>query len=214
MKKVFAALPMSIALAHLFDVALSERRLLPGMSGPAFLVIVWWPVGTWFYVRSRHGAQRGLQAAALASCVVAPLAVFASWALMPGAIFASTASFGTFLHWLTKYPSLGPINREVLGGIVCVLTASLLPWFFAMYRMTASAPRPRALWAMVALQLAVYAPLVWRLDAAQLVYGAIMLPGLPAFGAAFLGGALARLAATAAMTFLCLSAAGTARPQR
>lgn len=79
--------------------------------------------------------------------MLAPLALIYPWAAIPGHMGVAFGRPRFFLHWLTKYPNLGPINYEVLLGILRILAASFVPAAFAIYRLAAGARR----WVLIAL---------------------------------------------------------------
>ncbi len=137
--------------------------------------------------------------AALSPCCLAPLAILGAWTVAPGPGYGG---FGYFLHWLTKYPNFGPINIEVLIGILCVLLSSLLPAAFASYAIT-QRPRRLLVLALVALELACLVAVIINLDFAMLFWGftVIRSPTLFVGPVLRLAGALAMCAATVMICF-------------
>lgn len=156
----------------------------------------------------------------LALCGWAPLAVIPPWALTSGKIWIGYGGFGYFLSWLTKYPNLGPVNYEVLLGILCMLGACFLPWLFAILAVGNWLTVRRA-WVLLALQLIAFVPWLIEIDAGILIYVPLRL--LMLFGPEpaenislslelqmFLGAGI-RLSATAAMLWMTVGSASASR---
>lgn len=111
--------------------------------------------------------------AMLSPCVLAPLAVLHAWTVglkAPGTF----GGFCFFLHWLTKYPNLGPVNWEVLLGILCVLGSSFIPALFALYAVS-RAPRRLVVLILVAGGLLCYGAVLVYLDFGMLHFVATMM---------------------------------------
>ena len=191
-------------------------------------------LGAWF-VTKRTASRRvaPLLAAAIAPCALAPLGVAAAWAVVPGHLGMSYGGFSFFLHWLTKYPNLGPVNYEVLLGMLCLLGGSAIPAALAFYRLQTRVQTSWTLAAFLVLQLVAYIPLFIRLDFYQLFYAVVVclagpmtaMGGVPMSVAERLGiasegaGAFIRLAATIGMLVAFLHSvianrhlAGAAKP--
>lgn len=82
-----------------------------------------------------------------------------------------------FLAWLTRVPTLGPVNLEVLLGIGCVLGASVLPVLHA--RMARAMPRRAGLLTvLLVLGLVPYVPVLLRLDLELVAMAILGLPSL------------------------------------
>src|SRR3712207_1528853 len=111
-----AFVPAIAALAELAWEVLSGEGPFPFL-GALTLLLYLTPLV--LLERSRHRKRipdRELQHwAVLSPCLLAPLATVYPWAVVPSRV-PGIAYGGPrfFLHWLTKYPSLGPINHEVL----------------------------------------------------------------------------------------------------
>lgn len=146
----------------------------------------------------------------LVPCVMAPLSVLSPWTLAPGGIGLGVGGARFFLTWLTRYPTLGPVNAEVALGIGALLGASAMPAFFALYAVGARTLRPRVVAVFIGLQLLAYAPVFLRLDAELLWVPTRVWPTPLAL--TFSAGALGRLLATLSMV-VCLVGA-VRRPTR
>jgi hypothetical protein len=162
---------------------------------------------------------------------MAPLGVIPSWVVAPSHFGMTSGSLGFFLGWLTRYPNLGPINSEVLLGILCVLGSGAIPAAFGLYCLTKRDRSWVVLGLFMASQLVAYVPVLVRLDWEQAIYAFAILrwgpltlfaePGeypiagrllyAPVFGA----GVFIRLLATAAMaSLLVLSLRGRPKELR
>lgn len=100
----------------------------------------------------------------LVPALLAPASLLFPWAVVPGHLGLGLAGARYFVHWLTKYPSLGPINWQVGAGIVCVLGCAWLPVVFAAYVLRARAPSTVRVTALAVACVAVYVPVLLRLD--------------------------------------------------
>lgn len=177
------------------------------------------PAVAWLASGPRLAHSRSVRALAI-PCLLAPLAVTSAWAVVPSHLGVGYGGFEFFLRWLTKYPNLGPVNYEVLLGILCILGASSAPAFFALYRLRGGQGRA-VLSGLLVLQFVAYVPVLVRLDwmmvvcsAQALIHGHSTLLGggdaasiLEKYAIASEGaGALYRLAATLSMvSMLALS---------
>ncbi len=101
----------------------------------------------------------------LTPCILAPLAVAGHWTLAPTPVGMGSGGFSYFLQWLTRYPNFGPVNWEVLLGMICVLALHFLPAFFAAYSVLSDKPRFAVLFFIFLFQLTFYLPVLIRLDA-------------------------------------------------
>lgn len=109
--------------------------------------------------------------------LLAPLALLFPWAAVPDNLGVGFGGPGFFWDWLTKYPNMGPINYEVLLGILCVTGASLLPAALAAYRLSGGRRR-LAERALTAAALVVYVPVLIRLDKDLWLVGLLGAPTL------------------------------------
>ena len=151
---------------------------------------------------------RRIEAALLFPCALAPLGVLAPWVVAPSHVGIGVGNFGFFLHWMTRYPNLGPINGEVLLGMGAVLGASTMPSLLAAHAWFAHPSRARTTAVLVLLHLVAYVPVLLRLDVGLFAYArlvatdgpvSLLSSGWSAFSAAsFAGGAILR-----AFTTLC-----------
>lgn len=71
--------------------------------------------------------------ALLSPCFMAPLSVLHIWALVPGNLGIGEGGFEFFLGWLVKYPNFGPVNLDILLGILAVLGTGVMPVIFGLY---------------------------------------------------------------------------------
>jgi hypothetical protein len=95
--------------------------------------------------------------------VMAPLALLFPWAAVPGNLGQAFGGPRFFLHWLTKYPTFGPINHEVLLGIHCILATAFLPAALGIYRLTGN-PRRWVVMTLAVMAVTAYVPVLVRLD--------------------------------------------------
>jgi hypothetical protein len=118
---------------------------------------------------SRIGACSRISLPALFACSLTPLAVLNAWTNAPG-FPTAFGGYRYFLHWLTKYPNFGPINIEVLLGLLCVVLSSLTPAAFAIFASTGRLLPGIAL-AFIALELLCLVPVIIKLDIGLLLAG-------------------------------------------
>jgi len=102
--------------------------------------------------------------------LLAPLALLFPWAAVVGHLGTELGGPEFFHQWLTKHPDLGPVNCEVLLGILCLLGASLAPTVLAIYRLMGGHRRVVVLLLSAATVLA-YLPVLIRLDLLLWVIG-------------------------------------------
>ena len=115
------------------------------------------------------GIARGkssIPIAALLPCFLAPTSVLGPWHAGLG-----LGGFEFFLVWLTKYPDQGPVNLEVLLGILCVLGAGAMPVVFGLYGGLSSRPKGWVLGLIFLCGLIPYIPVVVVLDPTLVQYG-------------------------------------------
>lgn len=117
-------------------------------------------------VVARLDRRPGLQGLALVvPCFTAPLAALYGWAVVPPRIPGiGVAGPDYFVHWLTRYPNLGPVNGEVLAGILCILGASAIPVAYGFYRLYVGRPRRLVLGLLLGFQLLAFVPVLMFLD--------------------------------------------------
>jgi hypothetical protein len=140
-------------------------------------------------------------------CLLAPLALFLPWAVVPDHLGIATAGWPFFREWLTKHPTLGPINAEVGIGIACIVLSSLLPFAFALYSALSRSPKRIVVALFVVAELLAIVPLVVRLDYAMWICALLPSSGGEFFGHPSridCGGAVLR--GLAAVNLLTLSA--------
>ena len=125
--------PFGLACVWLVAGLLGTSIVLPpALVGGLFGLVLLTPLLLWMWSRRSPRPRYVQHLAVLSPCFFAPLAVLHTWALIPGPGGLGYASLPTFLHWLTKYPNLGPINSDVLLGILCVLGSSAVPVAFGL----------------------------------------------------------------------------------
>jgi len=96
-------------------------------------------------------------------CFLAPFAILYPWVLTGGHSYPGYGGFLYFMEWLTKYPNLGPVNIQVLIGLVCIIAVGILPSFYA-YQALSEKPRVANLLLLFSLCLIAFAPVFIRLD--------------------------------------------------
>ena len=105
-------------------------------NGPLAVVYVYLvsPGLAWIFARQSAEPKRYYGVLWLQTlCLLSPLVVVPAWTTTAGPLpGVGLANFGFFVGWLTRYPNLGPINYEVLLGIVCVLGTAILPALFGL----------------------------------------------------------------------------------
>lgn len=116
--------------------------------------------------------MQGVRRVWLLPCVLAPLGLLVPWAVAPSRIPGATAvgGYAFFRHWLTKYPTLGPVSHEVLLGMLCVVGLAIVPVVFVLALLRGRPPRGLAI-ALALVQLVLFVPVLIRLDAALFVAG-------------------------------------------
>ena len=97
-----------------------------------------------------------MRLAVLAPCFLAPLSILHVWAIVPSPMGVGLGGLQTFLHWLTKYPNWGPVNMEILLGILCVLGAGATPVGFGLAALKPKVHR----WVLVLLAIGWAIPFV------------------------------------------------------
>jgi hypothetical protein len=146
--------------------------------------------------------------------LLAPFALLFPWAVVPGKLGVGLAGPRFFLHWVTKYPTLGPVNAEVLMGMLCLVAVAVLPAAAASYWL-AGGRRTAVTLVLAACTVVAYVPVLVRLDvdlAMVGIFGAYTFAGpVSAWQAGC--GALLRGLAVASTVMLAVYAAGAGRRQ-
>jgi hypothetical protein len=194
-----SAIPLLLAAATLVSAGLGPESSGWWWRVAALLCLVALPVALALTARGRGASTLAARLVA-APALLAPLAVCFPWTVAPDHLGLGFGEFGFFLHWLTKYPSQGPINVEVLLGILCVLGCAFLPWLTAALALSHRGSRiTRAV--LLGLALIPYVPVLIRLDlllfAAGIVMKSTSFQPVPPIWAAF--GAMLRLTAILSM---------------
>jgi hypothetical protein len=133
------------------------------------VLLVALPILALFRPCSRIFGCSRISLSSLIVCSLVPLAVLDAWVPAPG-FPGALGGYRYFLHWLTKYPNFGPINIEVLLGLVCVLMASFIPAVFAIFA-SAGRLRPSIALAIIAGELLFLVPVILSLDIGLLLAG-------------------------------------------
>ena len=108
--------------------------------------------------------------AMLIPLIMAPFSILGHWS-----IWESNSGITFFLKWLTKYPNFGPINYEVLLGIICIVMCSVIPVVFAFYFLRVKKCKSVNLIIIILLDLLFYIPVIIRLDFISLGFAIIYL---------------------------------------
>ena len=200
---VIAAIPLLLAAATLAleviapHIVGGKARLLALASLLAVPVLI---VLTALRRGSRTLASRLFATPAL----LAPVAVCFPWTVAPSHLGLAFGDLEFFLHWLTKYPTWGRLNHEVLLGILCVLGCAFLPWLAAVLRLYEKGGRA-ALMTLLGLVLIPYIPVLIRLDVLLFIAG-LPLGVLPAPPIWVVFGPVLRLASILSMIGMLLDA--------
>jgi len=168
---LITALPLLLAAVKLSLEALSlgTGGLAPPV--PPLLSLLVLPVLVALPARG-HGPAALLSRLLATPALLAPIAVCFPWTVAPSHLGLAFGEFAFFLHWLTKYPSWGAVNHEVLLGILCVLGCAFLPWLAAALRLHGNSGRgPQAV--LLGLVLIPYVPVLIRLDATLFLAGVL-----------------------------------------
>jgi hypothetical protein len=95
-------------------------------------------------------------------CFLAPFALWYPWVITN----ASETGYGGFLYlveWLTKNPNFGAVNLQVLIGIICMITITVLPPVYAFHALS-DKPRMSRLLLLFSIGLLAFMPVFIRLD--------------------------------------------------
>ena len=211
MKRALVVLPFALGLAwlalQLSGVELGSMDLVGLLLGvvlaPLYLLVLGLSILKARATEDIESRRRIVDTALLLPCAFAPLLVATPWTVAPSHLGISLGSFPFFVSWLTRYPTLGPVNDEVLLGIGAVLGACALPAALAAHAWLGRAPRLSVVALLASLQLVAYLPVLVRLDAGLLLFAA--MDPFAMFGPSVVavltvaGGAVLRLWATLAM---------------
>lgn len=107
----------------------------------------------------------------LSPCYAAPFGLLQPWTAAPGLGGIYFGGYRFFLGWLVKYPNFGPINYEVLLGILCVMGSVILPAIYAFYLSCTRQPRKWFAWGLLLWVLVCYIPMFVQLDLALISFG-------------------------------------------
>ncbi len=117
----------------------------------------------------KRGEAHPIARAALICTLIAPLSVVPSWAVVPSGLGPGLANFAYFAQWLTKYPNFGPINYEVLLGILCICGSATMPTIYAASRLWGEEDNRSLSFVLFVLHLIAYVPVLLRLDLESMV---------------------------------------------
>jgi len=96
-------------------------------------------------------------------CFLAPFALWYPWVITSGATSPGYGGILHFVQWLTKNPNFGPINIQVLIGIICKITIAVLPAFYAFHALSEKPVMSRLL-ILYSICLIAFMPVFIRLD--------------------------------------------------
>lgn len=200
-KLIFVLCLLAPAMAVLYlalSFSGSTPRVEMGLYGAGELVPLLLGLIAGLLVLSRGRLDPAERRRVLASpALLSPLSLLFPWAAAPGHLGLAVGGPSFFRTWLTKYPSLGPVNGEVLAGILCLLGAAFLPCLFAHLWLRCA--QRRWLLAVAALGLLCWVPVAVRLDVA------LTFTGFLAAESGAWAGPLLRAAATIGMSYLAVS---------
>ncbi len=171
----FAALPFVLGLVWL-ALQFMDSTLLVELSlyaGPTLLagMVLGLPIVAGVFWK--RGDAHPIARAALIITLLSPLSVVLPWASVPANIGLGLANFAFFAEWLTKYPNFGPINYEVLLGILCICGSATMPAVYAASRLWGDDDNRSLSVVLFVLFLVAYLPVLFRLDLESLlVWGA------------------------------------------
>ena len=111
--------------------------------------------------------------AVLIPCFLAPLSVMHVWAIVPANLGVGMGGFEFFVSWLTRYPDLGPVNLQVLLGLLCVLGAGAMPVGFGLIALQTRGANKLLLGIWAALCLIPLAAVVVYLDVYLWLFGVL-----------------------------------------
>lgn len=185
--RILLLLPLCISIAYLllsipFRMTGYHVDTSPFIYVPAVLAIIV-PMLMVSAARIKNDLKNQFSMMALLSpCFLAPLAVIYPWAVVPGNLGVGLAGFQFFLVWLNKYPNAGPVNIQVMLGIICVILACWLPTLFAFIYSVQSRTLNRKLVILCGAQIVIMVPIIINLDFGLLWCGII---GFSGFGDEF-----------------------------
>ncbi len=202
---VLVATPLLVAAVDLLCEGLGRDRLHASLRLVALLGLVAVPSLLTLTARGRGPAALASRIVA-APALLAPLAVCFPWTVAPSHLGVAFGEFAFFLHWLTKYPDWGSVNREVLLGILCVLGCAFLPWLAAVLHLRRRGGRVAGM-GLLGLVLIPYAPVLIQLDLGLFLvgtFGAKLIMGVrPPIWVVF--GSVLRLASILSMIGMLVS---------
>jgi hypothetical protein len=96
-------------------------------------------------------------------CFLAPFALWYPWVITNGSNDPGYGGFLYFVQWLSKHPNVGPVNIQVLIGMLCMLAISVLPSVYAFHALS-DRPRMGRLLVLYSIGLMAFVPVLIRLD--------------------------------------------------
>jgi hypothetical protein len=96
-------------------------------------------------------------------CFLAPFALWYPWVITSGSTDPGYGGFLYFMEWLTKNPNLGAVNLQVLIGIICMITTTVLPPVYAFHALS-DKPHMSRLLLLFSICLIAFMPVFIRLD--------------------------------------------------
>jgi hypothetical protein len=96
-------------------------------------------------------------------CFLAPFALWYPWVVTHGSGHADYGGVLYFMQWLTKHPNVGPVNIQILIGMVCMIAITVLPAVYAFHALS-DKPRMGTLLVLYSVCLLAFVPVFIRLD--------------------------------------------------
>ncbi|WP_455212060.1 hypothetical protein [Kaarinaea lacus] len=96
-------------------------------------------------------------------CFLAPFALWYPWVITGGSTDPGYGGILHFMEWLTKNPNVGPVNIQVLIGVICMITITALPPVYAFHALSEKPVMGRLL-VLYSICLIAFTPVFIRLD--------------------------------------------------
>ena len=143
-------------------------------------------------------------------CFLAPFALWYPWVITSGSADPGYGGILHFMEWLTKNPNAGGVNIQVLVGIICKITITVLPPIFAFHALSDKPVMSRLL-VIYSICLIAFMPVFIRLDLMLWITGFTDTPSPTdessgIYGLDFVYGPLLQTAPLAIMTWHVVSA--------
>jgi len=176
-------LPLVVAFAFLVHEAATGIGVVNAVTYWTIYLELLVPIALvlWKLRASNDDPLGTAQLALLCPCFLAPLSIVYPWTVAPTHLGVGYGGFTFFLRWLTKYPNLGPVNYEVLLGMLCVLGSSSMPVLFAAYTLYRKAPTIAVSAFILLASLVPFVPAFVRLDLDLVRMGLAGAPSLVSY---------------------------------